>query len=131
MWVGQFHTFKSHSYVHDRITHENPLHSVPHHSHAYAPCTLEGRVPIWRTHIQFMYDMFTRESESMHTPFSVTFFFTFTYESYRSIYICKSDQTHLHMHKQLDTSYQLHMYRQLLRNVACPSYTHAIPLLSR
>ena len=49
-------------------------------------------------------------------------FFTFTYmQSYRSIYICKSDLTHLHMHKQLDTSYQLHMYRQLLKNVACPS----------
>ena len=26
---GQFHTFKSHSYVHDRITHENPLHCAP------------------------------------------------------------------------------------------------------
>ena len=36
---GQFHTFKSHSYVHNRIIQEKNLHSIPHPSHAYAPRT--------------------------------------------------------------------------------------------
>ena len=77
---GQFYTFKSRPY-HTR----NPLHSV-HRSHAYVPCTFEGRAPMWRTKkfpekslggliFKHMYDMFTRESDSMHTPFSVTMFY--------------------------------------------------------
>ena len=36
---GQFHTFKSHSYVHNRIIQEKNLFSIPHRSHAYAPRT--------------------------------------------------------------------------------------------
>ena len=87
---------------HDRTTHEN-LFTQFHRSHAYAPCTLEGRVPMWRTKkfpekslggliFKHMYDMFTRESESMHTPFSATFF-TFTY----AILL-----VHLHMQKRPD-----------------------------
>ena len=34
---GQFHTFQSHSYVHNRIIQEKNLHSIPHRSHTYAP----------------------------------------------------------------------------------------------
>ena len=36
---GQFHTFKSHLFVHNRIIQEKKLHSIPHGSHAYAPRT--------------------------------------------------------------------------------------------
>ena len=36
---GQFHTFKSHSYVHNRIIQEKKHHSIPHRSHANAPRT--------------------------------------------------------------------------------------------
>ena len=67
---GQFHTFKSHSYVHNRIIQEKNLHSIPHRSHAYAPThTFQYERLIFK----HMYDMFTCESESMHTPFSEDF----------------------------------------------------------
>ena len=67
---GQFHTFKSHSYVHNRIIQETKTFTQfppfsclrPTHTFQYEPLIFKH-----------MYDMFTRESESMHTPFSEDF----------------------------------------------------------
>ena len=66
---GQFHTFKSHSYVHNRIIQEKNLHSIPHRSHCNPTHTFQYERLIFK----HMYDMFTRESKSMHTPFSEDF----------------------------------------------------------
>ena len=68
---GQFHTFKSHSYVHNRIIQEKNLHSIPHRSHAGLRPT--HTLQYERLIFKHMYDMFTRDSESMHTPFSEDF----------------------------------------------------------
>ena len=66
-WVGgQFYTFKSNSCVHNRIIQEKNLHSIPHRSQGLRPThTFQYE----RLIIKHMYDMFTRESESTHTPF--------------------------------------------------------------
>ena len=67
---GQFHTFKSHSYVHNRIIQEKKtsLNSPP-----FACLRPTHTFQYERLIFKHMYDMFTRESESMHTPFSEDF----------------------------------------------------------
>ena len=63
---GQFHTFKSHSYVHNRIIQEKkPSLNSPPFSCLRPTHTFQYE----RLILKHMYDMFTRESESMHTPF--------------------------------------------------------------
>ena len=67
---GRFHTFKSHSYVHNRIIQEKNLHSIPPPFSCLRPThTFQYERLIFK----HMYDMFTRESESMYTPFSEDF----------------------------------------------------------
>ena len=67
---GQFHTFKSHSYVHNRIIQEKKpsLNSSP-----FSCLRPTHTFQYERLIFKHMYDMFTRESESMHTPFSEDF----------------------------------------------------------
>ena len=67
---GQFHTFKSHSYVHNRIIQEKTLHSIPK---PFSCLRTTHTFQYERLIFKHMYDMFTRESESMHTPFSEDF----------------------------------------------------------
>ena len=67
---GQFHTFKSHSYVHNRIIQEKkPSLNSPPFSCRRPTHTFQYERLIFK----HMYDMFTRESESMRTPFSEDF----------------------------------------------------------
>ena len=67
---GQFHTFKSHSYVHNRIIQEKkPSLNSPPFSCLRPTHTFQYE----RLISKHMYDMFTSESESMHTPFSEDF----------------------------------------------------------
>ena len=69
-WGGQFHTFKSHSYVHNRIIQEKkPSLNSPPFSCLRPTHTFQNERLIFK----HMYDMFTRESKSMHTPFSEDF----------------------------------------------------------
>ena len=62
------------------------LHSIPHRSHAYAPRT---RSQYERFIFKHMYDMFTRESESIHTPFSEDFVDLRSVHMERFAYVCK------------------------------------------
>lgn len=105
-----FTRLNPHSHMHDRIT-ETPfthsptiLMSTPHaHLKARFPC--RGRI------FKHVYDSFTRESGSIHVPFSEYLHM----HPYRSIYICKSDLSHLHMHKSI--AYKLSI--TLLNSAAC------------
>ena len=133
---GQFHTFKLRPYY----TRKHPslsftvLMSMPH-AHLKAGFNFGGPRSFQKSPWEDSYSNTCMicshvKVKACKLRSQLHFFLLLHMQSYRSINICKSDLTHLHMHKQEDTSYQLHMYRQLLRNVACPSYTHAIPLLS-
>ena len=97
------------------FTRLNPIHTCTTVSHTKTPFTQFPTVlmPMSHAHLKagfqcgglifkHMYDMFTRESESMHTPFSVTIFYfyicnligPFTYAKATSpIYTCINNKT--------------------------------------
>ena len=68
---GQFHTFKSHSYVHNRIIQEKKQPSL--NSPPFSCLRPTHTFQYERLIFKHVYDMFTRESKSMHTPFSEDF----------------------------------------------------------
>ena len=111
------------------VSHKkNPSLSSPPFS-CHAPCTLEGRVPMWRTHIQ-THVWYVHTWKWKHTHSVLSYIFTFTYAIL---------SVHLHMQNRPDPFTHAKAIRHKLsithvqatvKECCMPSFIHAIPLLS-